>query len=636
MKILRIIILLIIFFYFSRGEKYLILYSDKEKTNLQEVIEPFKLWKKQLGFEVEVISISQISNGKITPEGIRDFLKIKGAKYLLIIGSEKTIPKCVTVPIVSVPQELQGVVYQQISTDYYYADLTGNWDKDKNGYLGEYRNSKDEQEGDFEAELYVGRIPFDDVLSIKHILDRTILWEQDKREWKKKALLAAAIFEYQNTNNIPFPKVDGAYFCEVIKNQLLEEYFTFSLYEKTGINKSFYSSEISLSMANLIKEWNKGYNLVFLAGHGEKTALFRTKWMVDDGDNIPQNLELDSAFFINTYNLPNLIGIYPSIVISNACFSGSFETGSFGQEILKEQAIAFIGSSGYAYSVSSWKNKNDGGIDTIYYYLYDYLINYNYSIGEALYKAKFDYSKLNWENLYDKFLNEAEVVNQMNLLSFNLFGDPSLKLQTNEIKEDIFAPYIEVKIDPLSFEVVTSNTPTFDIYIIDFGGLNSNCFEINLDNKIIIPKTILQKDDYTLWINANIEKPLNDGLHSLIIEAQDKKNNTNSFSFPFIINTQVKLNIEEVYNYPNPFQEKTYIFYKLNKPGFLTLSIYDLSGVLIYQKKQETEKEGIIEWRGVNNSGKYVASGVYIYKLLIKDKYTTETEKIIKKLCLIR
>jgi len=60
-----------------------------------------------------------------------------------------------------------------VPTDYYYADLTSDWDSDKDGYYGEYQQDN----VDFENELIVGRIPFDDINTIKEILDRSIEFE---------------------------------------------------------------------------------------------------------------------------------------------------------------------------------------------------------------------------------------------------------------------------------------------------------------------------------------------------------------------------------------------------------------------------------------------------------------------------
>ena len=44
-----------------------------------------------------------------------------------------------------------------IPTDYYYADLTGNWDYDGDGFYGE----RGQDTVDFTPEVIVGRIPTD-------------------------------------------------------------------------------------------------------------------------------------------------------------------------------------------------------------------------------------------------------------------------------------------------------------------------------------------------------------------------------------------------------------------------------------------------------------------------------------------
>lgn len=636
------IIILLLFFSFSFGEKYLVLYSNKDE-NMRKIIEPFEKWKKQIGYEIELIPISQIPIIKnkeekrdyLIAKDVREFLKTKPAKYLLIIGSTNTIPVCYTTPIVDVPKDKPGVIKQTIPTDYYYADLTGNWNEDNNEYYGEYVNKNKKQEPEnFEAELYVGRIPCDDSTTVEQILQRTILWEQNTR--KKNALLAGAIFEYKDSNYISQPQIDAAYFCEKIKKEILCGYKTFSLYETVGINPSQYSSNRSLSISSLITEWNKGYDLVYLGGHGSQEAIFRTKWMVDDGDDIPQDLELNSSAFV--IDAQEFLGIKPSVVFTDACSVGSFNDGSFGIKILKNQAVSFIGSSVLAYSVSkdNWK-REDGGINTILYDTYKYLIQENLSIGESLYKAKFEYSKLDWSKMFDDFLGEMPVVNQMNMMSINLFGDPSLKLEPQILQTDIFSPYIEVKVSPLNYTgIVTSLKSTFEIYFTDIGSsdIKIDSLKIKLNNKEI--NSLLEKKDKFWYTKIVTENSIGENI--LTVNVSDNKENNKNFNFQFYVDPNVKLSVPEysVYNYPNPFENSTTICFKTNKPVFATLYIYNVAGELIYSTQKELETEGKIEWLGTNNRGNKVCSGIYIYQLVIKDKYSNKVKRISKKICLIR
>jgi hypothetical protein len=76
------------------------------------------------------------------------------------------------------------------------------------------------------------------------------------------------------------------------------------------------------------------------------------------------------------------------------------------------------------------------------------------------------------------------------------------------------------------------------------------------------------------------------------------------------------LSVKLIKNYPNPFDEKTTITYELSRPAAISLSIYAISGELVYRQKC-AGYAGLndIVWDGVCNSGKKAASGIYIYSL---------------------
>lgn len=72
-------------------------------------------------------------------------------------------------------------------------------------------------------------------------------------------------------------------------------------------------------------------------------------------------------------------------------------------------------------------------------------------------------------------------------------------------------------------------------------------------------------------------------------------------------------------NYPNPFHQQTTIRYRLNKPGYITLLVYDLLGqqvsTIVSGQKQKSG-EYSVEWDGKKESGEKCVSGVYYYQLI--------------------
>lgn len=70
-------------------------------------------------------------------------------------------------------------------------------------------------------------------------------------------------------------------------------------------------------------------------------------------------------------------------------------------------------------------------------------------------------------------------------------------------------------------------------------------------------------------------------------------------------------------NFPNPFNPSTTIRYELPAKCRVTLNVYDISGRLVARLVDVEQTAGThsFEWNGKNDSGGFVASGVYVYRL---------------------
>jgi len=74
-------------------------------------------------------------------------------------------------------------------------------------------------------------------------------------------------------------------------------------------------------------------------------------------------------------------------------------------------------------------------------------------------------------------------------------------------------------------------------------------------------------------------------------------------------------------NYPNPFNPQTTIEFHLPQPGEARLSLYDIQGREVRRLLQGNVAAGRhnMVWNGRDTSGKLVPSGVYFYRLTVKD-----------------
>jgi flagellar hook assembly protein FlgD len=76
-----------------------------------------------------------------------------------------------------------------------------------------------------------------------------------------------------------------------------------------------------------------------------------------------------------------------------------------------------------------------------------------------------------------------------------------------------------------------------------------------------------------------------------------------------------------VYNYPNPFRDRTAFTFQHNYPGSINvdIKIYTVSGRLIKEVKSNgvRSKFVAIDWDGKDADGETLANGVYLYKLMV-------------------
>jgi hypothetical protein len=86
-------------------------------------------------------------------------------------------------------------------------------------------------------------------------------------------------------------------------------------------------------------------------------------------------------------------------------------------------------------------------------------------------------------------------------------------------------------------------------------------------------------------------------------------------------------------NYPNPFNPTTTITYSIATPGHVSLKIYNVAGQLVRTLVDETARAGMVHevtWRGQNDAGSPVASGVYFYRLTAAEYVKTRKMVLLK------
>lgn len=85
-------------------------------------------------------------------------------------------------------------------------------------------------------------------------------------------------------------------------------------------------------------------------------------------------------------------------------------------------------------------------------------------------------------------------------------------------------------------------------------------------------------------------------------------------------------------NYPNPFNPRTTITYRLARDLPVQLAVYDLNGRRVRTLVNETREAGLhsVDWNGADDCGRAVATGTYLYRL------TTGQEVRSRRMVLVR
>jgi hypothetical protein len=176
--------------------------------------------------------------------------------------------------------------------------------------------------------------------------------------------------------------------------------------------------------------------------------------------------------------------------------------------------------------------------------------------------------------------------------------------------------------------------------------LDTSFFTIVYDNKLLYfaqPDLSYEISEYP---NSRMEihwtPELHDGDHKLDILAKDASGNffdSTASSTRFSVFNESDLT--EVYNYPNPFTDKTHFTFRLRgteKPEEIIIKVYTIAGRLIRDIKIPGTDPRItigfnkIFWDGKDQDGDEIANGVYLYKMIAKfsDKTKSVTQKLAR------
>lgn len=238
--------------------EYVILTPDGDLESSAGI---FKKFKEEEGFNVKIHNLEKEIDGyESDPELVRDFLRERYGdgimRYLLILGHKDFIPMLRAYSLTSV----------RMYTDYFYADLEGDWDKDGDGVYGEMIDD----EIDFIPEFICTRIPCKNYSEGETALENALRYQYSNRPEKDEGILMAGTILVEGESGL---------FQNIVGRMLdRNEFSTTSFYDTDTFR--FGLLEIPLNPDFLHSEkgfpeiWNEGQQgFVYDISHGSTSGV---------------------------------------------------------------------------------------------------------------------------------------------------------------------------------------------------------------------------------------------------------------------------------------------------------------------------------------------------------------------------
>ncbi|NEN22808.1 type IX secretion system sortase PorU [Cryomorpha ignava] len=194
----------------------------------------------------------------------------------------------------------------------------------------------------------------------------------------------------------------------------------------------------------------------------------------------------------------------------------------------------------------------------------------------------------------------------------------------------------------------TNDTPILVATIFDENGINTVGSGIGHDITAVIDgdesNAMVLNDYYESDLNTfksgkvqyQFDK-LEPGKHNIKLKVWDVHNNSNETEIEFVVSDNEDFSITRVLNYPNPFTTHTEFYFEHNQScEFLNVlvQIYTISGKLVKSINTVSNTDGFrnepIAWDGRDDYGDRLATGVYVYKLAVRNPSGEQVEKFEK------
>lgn len=456
-------------YYLSRDVNYLIIGQASNENDFTA----YRQFREDQGMTTDYVDIETIladGNGANDVEKLRNYLieryYINPFVYLMLIGDDDVIP----LPYLSA----EAGIIDDTASDFYYSDLSSDFDSDNDNILGEYSPDGISQDAgmDFTPETFVGRIPWSDSATILNILDRIINFEESEATWKDDVLFPMSYLNYAYENNGPFPESNYATTGEYLKNSVLRNNNVLAMYEEEGVVPSSpeLPSDIPLTFYDLEAQLNdNNFGFVSWAGHGSPTYSVRTIWYEDsNNDGIPMGSnELGGEYLVSSEMWEDLTNTQGSVFFCASCLNGKLDyyQTSVAENLIKYKAVANIAATRTSWYKPGWQDPGYGGLQSYNTHLIEFMYRNNYSYGKAHGMANFLHTNF---YLFGDPLDSDGIIHPevKNIYTHMMFGDPAVNYQATDEASDGEILVLDVTPDQRGIALVNALNDNYNYSII--------------------------------------------------------------------------------------------------------------------------------------------------------------------------
>ena len=355
----------------TEGPYEYVIITNNEMIGAFQTLADWKAWRGLTTYIETIENIEATYSGSDLQEKIRNFIfnahQSWSTVYVLLGGdgdARRGRWGGQIIPCRGVYGDSESHIDKEIPCDMYYGALDGNWDNDGDGIYGEGDSSDGGtggagDEADYDAEVFIGRIPADNTTEAYNQIDKIIAYESSLLYTKSALLVGRKLDDYPTWGADYKDEVYNTYFLPL-------DWTAIKLYEK----------DESYSQAKLIDEMNSNkHHVVNYMSHSGYTH--------DMGLNNDQIAGLFNTRYFLAYSQGCNAGGFDAVMLKDDCAGEHFtvENGNGG-------AFAYIGNTRFGWY---WPGSTNGSSQQYDKEFFDAIFNESIkNIGEAFQDSKED------------------------------------------------------------------------------------------------------------------------------------------------------------------------------------------------------------------------------------------------------